>query len=220
MNQNNQIFKSIHSIIKDLAKNPIVKNDVNQHQRYKYRGIEAICNGLSPLFAKYGVIVYPQVLELSTEARGKMYNSVVKVIYTFVSSEDGSKFEVTVMGEGSDSQDKSINKAHTSAYKNCMNQTFCIPTEAHEDPDAQSPISNTVDTKQPEYQSQPRRIENPANPAQIQRISELVKQTSTDINRMLGTYKVGSINELSVQAASDAISKLTQKMSNSQGAIQ
>ena len=41
-----KIYQSINEIMKDLAKNPIKKDDVNQHQKYKYRGIEAICNGL------------------------------------------------------------------------------------------------------------------------------------------------------------------------------
>lgn len=190
-----KIYQSINEIMKDLAKNPIKKDDVNQHQKYKYRGIEAICNGLSPLFAKYGVVVFPEVVEMHTESRGKMFNTVIKIKYTFVSSEDASKFEVIVSGEGADVGDKSINKAHTSAYKNCMNQTFCIPTEANEDPD----------------HSTPDLAPDPATPDQIQKIYSLIKETNTDESMISDYFKVKSLHNLGKLNAEKAIAILNKK---------
>lgn len=192
------IYKAINEIMKELAKNPIKKEDVNQNQKYKYRGIEAICNGLSPLFAKHGVVVFPEVLDLRTETRGKMFNTVVKVKYTFVCAEDASKFETIVSGEGADVGDKSINKAHTSAYKNCMNQTFCIPTETHEDPDHTTPELN------PENQ--------PATPSQMQKVFTLIAQTEADRQKLAEHLKVDHINNLSFQKAEEAINALTKKL--------
>lgn len=196
-----KIYKSINEIMKELAKNPIKKEDVNQHQKYKYRGIEAICNGLSPLFAKHGVVVFPEVLDLRTETRGKMFNTVVKVKYTFVCAEDASKFETIVSGEGADVGDKSINKAHTSAYKNCMNQTFCIPTETHEDPDHTTP----------EMQF------HPASPDQIQKIYSLIKETDSEESMIVDYFKVNSLNNLSREDADKAIQILNKKKVNLNG---
>lgn len=192
-----KIYKSINEIMKDLAKNPIKKEDINQHQKYKYRGIEAICNGLSPLFSKYQVIVFPEVLEMHTEMRGKMFNTVIKIKYTFVSSEDESKFEVIVSGEGADVGDKSINKAHTSAYKNCMNQTFCIPTESCEDPDYSSHA-----------------VFESATPDQIKMIFSLIKETNTDQSMISDYFKVDSLQNLDKSNAEKAIAILNKKMSH------
>jgi hypothetical protein len=56
------------------------------------------------------------------------------VAYTFYAS-DGSSIRAVVVGEASDSADKSSNKAMSAALKYALLQIFCVPTES-DDADA------------------------------------------------------------------------------------
>jgi len=76
--------------------------------------------------------------ERQTKAGGIMFCSTVKVEYKFHTT-DGSSIAATLMGEGMDSGDKSLNKALSAAYKYLMFQVFCIPTEEMQDSETESP---------------------------------------------------------------------------------
>ena len=54
---------------------------------------------------------------------------VDKIPDTFFSAEDKSHIQVTILGEGMDTGDKSVNKALSAAFKYACFQLFCIPTE-------------------------------------------------------------------------------------------
>ena len=75
-----------------------------------------------------------------------MTSSICKIRYDFF-TDDGSKVSCTVIGEGMDTGDKATNKAMSIAFKYACFQTFCIPTEDMDDPDAERP-EETADQRQ------------------------------------------------------------------------
>ncbi len=136
-----KIYQAITNVMKDIG--AVSKDSTNGVDGYRYRGIDAVMNALSPALIKNGVVVIPQVLEMKREERvkkdgGGLLYSVVKVKYTFY-AEDGSFVDTVVIGEGMDESDKSMNKAMSAAYKYACFQTFCIPTDEMIDSETDSP---------------------------------------------------------------------------------
>ena len=135
------IYQSIAGIMSEGY--AIAKEKRNQQQGFMYRGIDDVMNTFQPLMAKYKVFCVPEVISQSREERttsrgGNLIYSILHMNYTFY-AEDGSHITASVIGEGMDSADKSSNKAMAVAMKYAMFQTFCIPTEEMEDPDATTP---------------------------------------------------------------------------------
>lgn len=125
------IYKAIADVLSDVG--AVGKDSKNPNQGYKYRGIDAVMNAMHPAMAKHGIFVAPEVLDMSREERTNskgnlMIYSVAKVRYTFFAG-DGSSVTATVVGEGMDTGDKSMNKAMSAAFKYALFQVFCIPTE-------------------------------------------------------------------------------------------
>jgi len=134
------IYKSISAIMGELE--AVGKNQTNQAQKFKFRGIDDVANALSKLLAKHGVFAVPTVLEEKSEERqskggGVLIYRILKIQYTFF-AEDGSNVTATVIGEGMDSGDKSANKAMSAGFKYALLQVFCIPTEDTPDADKDS----------------------------------------------------------------------------------
>lgn len=135
-----QIYKAMAGLMADLT--AIGKDQKNQQQGFKYRGIDQVYNALHPLMAKHKIFTTPEVLgkdrEERTNAKGTVLAFVtLRIKYTFW-TEDGSSVSCTVEGEGMDSGDKASNKAMAIAHKYALLQTFCIPTEDMDDPDSQA----------------------------------------------------------------------------------
>lgn len=147
MNENSErleVYSAIADITGELSKIGIAKDSQNISQKYKFRGIDAVLQTLSPLLAKHRLIVLPRVVaheqnEYKTSSGGRMVNTILDVDFDFVSAKDGSKHTVRTVGEAMDSADKSSNKAMSAAYKYAAFLTFCIPVDGEEDADASSP---------------------------------------------------------------------------------
>lgn len=135
------VYKAINAVQSELAKEGITKSRRNQQQGYNFRGIDDVFNALSPLLAKHGLCIMPRILsrecvERQTAKGGLLFYVTVEAEFDFISAEDGSKHTVRNYGEAMDSADKATNKAMSAAYKYAALQTFAIPTEADNDPDA------------------------------------------------------------------------------------
>lgn len=135
------VYKAINAVQADLAKTGIGKDSTNTYDNYKFRGIDAVYNALSPLLAKHGLCVLPRVLSRTVEERqsnkgGALFYVTVDVEFDFVSAVDGSKHVVKTFGEAMDRGDKATNKAMSAAYKYAAFQAFAIPTEGDNDADA------------------------------------------------------------------------------------
>lgn len=136
------VYQAIAAVQGELAKEGISKDNYNDQQKYKFRGIDNVYNALAPLLAKSGLCILPRVLSRTVAERVNkngtaLFYVVVDVEYDFVlASAPDSKHTVKVCGEAMDSGDKATNKAMSAAYKYACLQTFCIPTEGDNDADA------------------------------------------------------------------------------------
>ena len=137
------IYETMNKIMKEIP--AIGKNQNNNQQGFKYRGIDDVMNALQPLFAKYGLIPVPQVLERHREERTTKTGTVMTItilrIKYILYAEDGTYIEAITEGEAMDTADKSTSKAEAIAMKYALFQIFCIPTEEMTkiDPDAETP---------------------------------------------------------------------------------
>jgi hypothetical protein len=135
------VYKAINAVQAELARIGISKDNSNQQQGYKFRGIDDVYNALSPMLARHGLCILPRCTERlcveRTNAKGTaLFYVTVRVEFDFVSSEDGSKHTIVTYGEAMDSGDKATNKAMSAAYKYAAMQAFSIPTEGDNDADA------------------------------------------------------------------------------------
>ncbi len=99
--------------------------------QYAFRGIDAISTAVQPLFAKYGVVIVPNVTEYSLNeitVNGKPWTdgtvSVAWTIYGPGGVDD--RIEARTVGIGRDNADKNYPKAITQAYKNLLLRLLCI----------------------------------------------------------------------------------------------
>lgn len=136
------VIRAMNSVSAKLAEDGISKTRNNSQQGYKFRGIDEVLNALSSIIAEQKLVIIPHVLardltERQTKSGGALFSVVVRVEYTFISAEDGSRETIGPFdGEAMDSADKATNKAMSAAYKYMAIQTFCIPTEGDNDADA------------------------------------------------------------------------------------
>jgi hypothetical protein len=133
------IFKQICAVMADI--DAIGKNQINQQQKFKFRGIDDVYNSLHAILAKHQIFTVPTVLteefkEETAKSGSKCTRAILKMKYTFYAI-DGSSIEGVVIGEALDYGDKAANKAMAIAHKYFLMQTFIIPTE-DKDPDSET----------------------------------------------------------------------------------
>jgi hypothetical protein len=156
------IYKDLNEVMRSIGS--IGKNSTNDFHKYKYRGIDDMINAINPVMARVGIIIIPYEMNLIREERKNkkgedMIFTLVTMSYKFISG-DGSSETVTVSGEGSDSGDKSLNKAMTSAYKNALNQVFMIATDMI-DSETESPEIASKPAPKPVAKPAPSKAEEP-----------------------------------------------------------
>ena len=61
------IYSAICGVMEDIG--AVGKNDTNKQQGFKYRGIDAVMNALSPAMTKHKIFCTPEVLEHTREER-------------------------------------------------------------------------------------------------------------------------------------------------------
>ena len=135
-----KVYKAINQVADVMSKKGISKDNKNQQQGYKFRGIDDVYNALAPALVSAGLVILPRCLEREVSERttskgGVLFYTTLKVDFDFVSVDDGSKHTITTYGEALDSADKSTNKAMSAAYKYACFQAFCIPTDGDNDAD-------------------------------------------------------------------------------------
>jgi hypothetical protein len=134
------IYQALSAVMADVG--AVRKDSKNQSQGFNFRGIDSVVNAVSPALRKHGVVVFPRVhtTEYSTVSIGskgtQMGHCRVMVTYTFMAA-DGTSIESTVAAESMDSGDKATAKAMSVAFRTCLLQTLCLPTD-DTDPDAES----------------------------------------------------------------------------------
>lgn len=143
---NGLIYKKMSEVMRDIGS--VGKDQKNQAQGFKFRGIDQFVNSLYPALTKHGVFMAPRCVseqhELKEVTRGSGKAGIDKHVtilmeYDFF-AEDGSKVTVgPIPAEGLDSGDKATNKALSAALKYALIQTFSVPTEDMAEADLESP---------------------------------------------------------------------------------
>lgn len=191
------IYETITAVMAEIGS--VGKDSQNKQQGFMYRGIDAVMNAINPALIKHKLFVVPEILEQRREERhtakgGNLIYSICTVKYTFY-AEDGSSVSATVIGEGMDSGDKATNKAMSIAFKYACFQVFCIPTEEMKDPDAETPP--------------------PSKPVlEAGYVNELfteLQRTGVGIKRILQTYNVTDVHDLSLEDWKKAMEILNEK---------
>ena len=92
------VYAAINAVAAALAKQGIAKNHLNQADDYKYRSIDDVLDRLAPLLAEHQLCVFPRVLERTVterrdDAQHLLLHVALRVKYTLVSAEDGSRHQ-------------------------------------------------------------------------------------------------------------------------------
>jgi len=135
-----KIYEQMGAIMGEVG--AIGKDKKNQMQNFMFRGIDAVMNGLHPVFSKHNVFILPEVMEDRTEERqtksgGNLIYRIMKIKWRFMSAIDGSSVESVNIGEGMDSGDKAANKAMAISLKYALTQMLLLPYD-EVDPDSES----------------------------------------------------------------------------------
>ena len=219
----NGIYKAIAAILSDVG--AVGKDGQNAFDKYRYRSIDAVMNAMHPAMAKYGVFVMPEVLEQSREERGSrnggvLIYSIIKVRYTFY-AEDGSSLTATVIGEGMDKGDKSVNKAMSAAFKYALFQVFCIPTDEFSDSEDESPEArqkpkNKIDEyakreAQKAGSNAKKQIDDAAYKKKI--LDKLKKNYSPEsLKKIASRYEKEKIDDLTVEELKNLVENIMSKI--------
>jgi len=222
MSETPRIFEALVLVMADVG--AVRKAEFNSHQKFSFRGIDAVINAVSPAFRKHGVFCIPTVISSEYESvqvgqnRTVMGHARVMVCYTFHAS-DGSSVAATVSAESMDSGDKATAKAMSVAYRTALLQTLCLPTD-DADPDAdtyeRSPVTaparedaTTRTTRAPQTNT-PQRTTGKAplrSDAQATLMNNLLEQCEVDEQLIIDSFKV-KIDDATVPQAKTIIDAL------------
>jgi len=137
MSETPTIFQALNAAMRDVG--AVRKEQVNQHQRFNFRGVDAVVNAVSPAFREHGIIVAPTLLEKELKETRTSKGAIMEIVhltvrYTFFGPA-GDKIEATVAAESFDSGDKATAKAMSVAFRTALLQTLALPTDETDDPD-------------------------------------------------------------------------------------
>lgn len=222
------IHAALIEVMKDVG--AVRKGEFNSHQKFNFRGIDAVINAVSPAFRKHGVFCTPTVISSEYDSvqvgqnRTVMGHARVMVQYTFHAT-DGSSISTTVSAESMDSGDKATAKAMSVAYRTALLQTLCLPTD-DADPDAdtfvRSPASAPERTEQAVRQPRKTQTSTPRtesknapkrSDAQANLIRNLCHQCEVDEQLIIDTFGV-TIDDATVPQAKTIIDALLRLKKN------
>jgi len=114
----------------------------NTSQGFDAFAVDDVYSKLRPLFARYGVVVVPQVVDtryehITSKSGTQGIAAYVTMKYRLYAA-DGSHVTIRFAAEGQDYGDKATNKAVQQAFKYALIQMFMIST-GEVDPDLEKP---------------------------------------------------------------------------------
>lgn len=139
--EHGSIYEALAAVTREIS--PIGKDRKNEQQGFKYRGIEDFINEIHTLYARHGIIVFSDVLDVMETERvtkngGTMLYPRASVRFTFF-HEGGTCHTSTITGSAMDSADKGLNKCYSIAYKYAITFLHNVPTSILSDPDGTTP---------------------------------------------------------------------------------
>ncbi|RGW85209.1 ERF family protein [Lactobacillus amylovorus] len=141
----------------------LAKDGSNNSQGWTFISESAIKAAIRRVAGKYGFAIIPTKInkidkyERKTSRGGTLY--FYDVIQDFIVTDGKEQYEMQMIGTGSDSGDKAVNKAVTVAFKNLEKQLFNVSDQNDPDPD-----SETNEATVPAEESQPTQPRKPGRP--------------------------------------------------------
>ena len=136
MSDHPSIHGALAAVMEDCK--AVAKRDRNEHQRFLFRGIDAVVNAVGPVLRKHHVTVRPVVQTVAydnvTTSGGKPATACRVVVDYVFGAPDGSELTATVAAEAWDNGDKAAPKAMSVAFRTALLQTLALPTD-EPDPD-------------------------------------------------------------------------------------
>ncbi|QHF97910.1 hypothetical protein DEH18_33310 [Streptomyces sp. NHF165] len=122
-----RVFTTLAAVMGDAM--PVAKNQRNQQQNYKFRGIDDVMSAMAGPLRKHGVFILPSIVAHRQERRGeKMTHTVIRMRYR-IYGPAGDCLIADVPGEASDYADKATNKAQSAALKYLLFTLFMLPVD-------------------------------------------------------------------------------------------
>lgn len=204
------IYQKMSAITEEIEK--VAKNlsvGVGKSQ-YKAVGEADVLSAVKPIEIKYGVYSYPvsrnivdtSVLTTKTEYDGNITEKNqlfmrIETIYRFVNMDKPEEFiEITTYGDGVDSQDKAPGKAMTYSDKYALLKAYKIETGDDQDQKQSEQLTNVKPT-----------APKPATPKQIEILAK--SYTGENLEKLLKLNNISTLEEITMQKASELIGKLT-----------
>lgn len=131
------VYILLNKVMADVG--AVRKDQKNQAQGFKFRGIDDVVNAVYPALVKHGLVIFPSVLEHDYEtvtvgAKGTQMGRVSMLVAYRIFAPDGSSVSGEVRAEAMDTGDKATAKCMSVAYRTFLLQTLCLPTD-EPDPD-------------------------------------------------------------------------------------
>lgn len=134
----------------------LAKDGSNDKQGWSFISEAAIKAAIRRVAGKYGFAIIPTKInkitqyERQTSRGGTLY--FYDVIQDFIVTDGKEQYEMQMIGTGSDSGDKAVNKAVTVAFKNLEKQLFNVSDQNDPDPDSETneatvPAKNNLSTQ-------------------------------------------------------------------------
>lgn len=173
---------------------------VSKTASYKAVSERDVLDAVKPIEKKYRVYSYPvkrEVIDRDILVKENEYGKTntlfmrIETIYRFVNIDKPEEYiETITYGDGLDTGDKAPGKASTYADKYALMKAYKISTG--DDPDKEASPENGY-----------AKTIKKASPKQLEMIQSLV----TDTEALLKYYKIAKLEDLSIQQASEIISK-------------
>jgi hypothetical protein len=131
------VYEALNAVMRDI--NHVGKEGWNDHQKFNFRGIDAVVNAVGPALRKHGVIVAPTLVSVDYQTvqttTGKASTACRVVVTYMFYGPAGDRIIATVAGESWDAGDKACPKAMSVAFRTALLQSLALPTD-EPDPDA------------------------------------------------------------------------------------
>ncbi|MEU2120038.1 ERF family protein [Streptomyces sp. NPDC016459] len=161
-----RVFAAINSVMRDAM--PVGKNQTNNQQNYKFRGIDDVMSAMAGPFRAHGVFILPSIASHKAERRGeKMTHVVIRMRYR-IYGPAGDCLVADVPGEASDFADKATNKAQSAALKYLLFTLFMLPVDGRSIDDGDRHHPEVPTEHRAERQEQQQRRQQPRGPRQNQ----------------------------------------------------
>lgn len=121
-----RVFAVIAAVMSDAM--PVGKNQRNEQQNYKFRGIDDVMSAMAGPMRKHGLFILPSIAEHQQQRDGKMTRTIITMRYR-IYGPAGDCLVADVPGEAFDFADKSTNKAQSAALKYLLFTLFMLPVD-------------------------------------------------------------------------------------------